>query len=396
MKKNILFVIPGLDSGGAEKSFVNLLSTIDFNKFNVDLYLLSELKGFNYNSLPPEVNHLELQNNHKIFTLSLLNSISDYLKIKKYNLVYHRIIFTLINRLIKNNTISEQRTWKHVRCSIDALPKKYDMAIGYLEKSSIYFVVDKVKAKKKIGWIHTNYDNSDMNKKIDYPFFNKLDNLVTVSEECAASLKKNFTELEPKIKIIYNILSPNQLFKLSQKNTSISPFSKKQIKILTVARLSSEKGIDIAINACNIVASKGYNFVWIVLGEGIEREKLQKTVNKYGLNKHFYLLGNKDNPYPYFRFADIYVQPSRFEGKSIAIDEAKILKKPIIVTEFSTARDQITNGIDGIIVDMDAKSVAAGIEELIRNKELRNRLIKTLSKNDMGTEGEIEKFYKLI
>ncbi|WP_191561446.1 glycosyltransferase [Metabacillus idriensis] len=396
MKKNLLFVIPGLGAGGGEKSLVNLLSLIDFNKFNVEIYLLSNEKGLNYHSLPKEVVHLALLNDHRIFTSRLLISIIGFIKARKYKLALTRIMFSVHNRLIKNNAFAEQQTWKYVSSSIQPLTKKYDVAIGYLEKSSVYFIVDKVCADKKIGWIHTNYDDSGMNKNYDYPYFKKLNYIVTVSEECAASLINNFNNLKTRIKVIYNIVSPSNVLFLARKKTNTTPFESDHINILTVARLSYEKGVDIAIESCHILVKKGYKIVWTVLGEGRERKKLQELIDNYGLGENFYLLGTKENPYPYFYDADIYVQPSRYEGKSIAIDEAKILKKPIVITNYNSAKDQINHGKNGLIVDVGKDGIAKGIENMISDNKQRDFFIKNLSQETLGTETEITKLYQLI
>ena len=141
---------------------------------------------------------------------------------------------------------------------------------------------------------------------------------------------------------------------------------------------------------------KGYNIKWYVIGEGNEREKLEEIIKKKNLENHFKLLGLRENPYPYLKKADIYVQPSRYEGKSIAIDEAKILHKPIIVTNYETAKDQITNEINGLIVDMNEKGLSEGIERLIQNQDLKHSFINNLSNEQLGTENEINKLYEII
>ena len=386
MKKNLLFVMPSLAAGGGEKSLVNLLSQIDYKLYNVDLFLFSKT-GIFLNSIPKEVNVLHFPNNYEIFTTRLTNSILNFLKAGQVNLAYSRLMFAIKNRIVKDVAISEQYTWRYLNKSFDILGKEYDVAIGYLEKSPVYFVVDKVKAKKKIGWIHTNYSNSGMDYHFDLPYFEQLDNIVTVSEECAKSLENNFAHLKHKVRVIYNIVSPKVINNLS--NNGILEeyiYDNNYTNIITMARLSQEKGIDIAINSCKILVDKGYKVRWYVLGDGKEKETLENLVESHSLQDNFKILGLRENPYPYVKKADIYVQPSRYEGKSIAIDEAKILTRPIVVTNFSTANDQIENGIDGLIVDMKPKDIANGIEILIHDTELKCNLASNLSKKKLGTE----------
>jgi glycosyltransferase involved in cell wall biosynthesis len=395
-KKNLLFVMPSLAAGGGEKSLVNLLSQLNYDEYNVDLFLFSK-NGVFLNLLPSEVNVLKSNENHIIFKDTLKNSVTNFMKNGHFNLAYSRLMFTIKNKVIKNSAVSEQYTWKYQSQSIDMLEKEYDVAIGYLEKSSIYFVVDKVKSKRKIGWIHTNYSNSGMDNRFDNPYFNQLDHVVTVSQECANALKDNFPQLKNKVKIIYNIVSPKVIYNLSNKEIKDNHlYDRDSTNIVTVARLSDEKGIDHAIKSCKLLVNKGYKVKWNVLGDGNEREKLESLISSHGLNNHFNLLGIRENPYPYIKKADIYVQPSRYEGKSIAIDEAKILGKPIVVTNFKTAKDQIDNGVNGLIVGMSEEEISLGIETLLQDEDFKNNLVINLSQERLGTEEEINKVYEIF
>ncbi len=396
MKKSLLFVIPSLSAGGGEKSLINLLSQINFNLYDVDLFLFSPTGTF-LNTLPEQVNLVQLPSNYKVFTRSLPHSLKGFIKQGKLNLAYSRLLFTLTNRSMKSTDLSEQYTWKYQRKAMDTMEKVYDVAIGYLEKSSIYFVVDKVQSKKKIGWIHTNYGNSEMDPEFDKPYFEQLNELITVSEECSNSLYHFFPHLRPRIHIIHNIVSPATINQLAEGEHDADWDGEGNVTtILTVARLSHEKGIDLAVKACARLRDKGHSVKWYVLGEGNERAKLEQLIASHALQAEFKLLGVKANPYPYIRKADIYVQPSRYEGKSIAIDEAKILNKPIVVTNFETARDQITDGHSGLIVNMSAEGLALGIERLLHNRRLRERLIQHLSEEQLGSEEEIHKLYALM
>ncbi|MCU5437017.1 glycosyltransferase [Bacillus mobilis] len=396
MKKNLLFVMPSLSAGGGQKSLVNLLSQIDYKVYDVDLFLFSKTGAF-LNSIPKEVNILHFPANYKVFTNGLTNSIVSFLKNGQVSLAYSRFMFFIKNRIINNSTISEQYTWKYLNKSFEVLEKEYDVAIGYLEKSPIYFVVDKVKANKKIGWIHTNYSNSGMDCHFDYSYFERLDNIITVSEECAKSLEKRFVHLKHKVEVIYNIVSPKIINQLSNSG-KLEGFicDNNYTNIVTLARLSHEKGIDIAIKSCKLLVNKGYKIRWYVLGEGTEKKTLENLIESNGLKENFILLGLKENPYPFIKKADIYVQPSRYEGKSIAIDEAKILNKSIVVTNFSTAKDQIENEVNGLIVDMKPEAIVNGIEKLIKNTKLKRKLESNLCKENLGTEEEIYKLYKIL
>ena len=394
MKKNLLFVIPSLTAAGGEKSLVNLLSQIDYNLYNVDLFLLKH-DGMFMEFVPKEVQILSLPETYHLFTLPLFKSVKQLIVKRKMTLAYNRVMFSIRNRNARNISIREQYNWKYFSKSLDNIPKTYDVAIGFLEKTSTYFCVDKVNALKKIGWVHIDYDKLGMDPNFDIDYFKKLDHIVTVSEECANTLKNRFPSQKNKVGVIYNIVSPTMINKMAnQNNTDVYDRKENEIVLLSIGRLHYQKGFELAIESCKKLIDRGYNITWNIIGEGEEREKLTNLIKENKLEGTFRLLGLKSNPYPYIKQADIYIQTSRFEGKSIAIDEAKILNKPIIVTNFSTAKDQINDGIDGLIVDMDADAVANGVEKLVKDIGLREQLEYNLSQLKLGTEGEINKLYE--
>ncbi|WP_419872086.1 glycosyltransferase [Candidatus Pristimantibacillus sp. PTI5] len=396
MKKKLLFIIPGLSAGGGERSLINLLSHIDYTKYDVDLFLLSH-EGIFMGLLPANVRVLPLPNNYRQFALPLWLSVSKFIAKGKINLAYNRFMFSLQNRMDSSIGIREQNSWKHVANAMNIIDSQYDAAIGFLEKTSIYFCVDKVNATKKIGWVHNDYDKLEMDPNFDLNYFENLDNIITVSDECANVLVNRFPNQEKKVKVIYNIVSPGIIHKLANEvTTDVYHRNGDEIIILSIGRLHTQKGFELAIMACKKLLQLGYNIRWNVIGEGDERDRLTTIIKQEGLDQHFILLGLMTNPYPYLKQADIYAQTSRYEGKAIAIDEAKILSKPIVVTNFSTARDQIVDGVEGLIVEMNADSVAAGIGKLIQNADFSRKMKDHLSCLHLGTEEEINKLYKLL
>lgn len=394
MKKDILFIIPSLSAGGGEKSLINLLEQIDYKRYNVDLFALNK-EGLFLDFVPSEVNVIENSIDLEIFKLPLHKSIIKFLSKGKLQLTIDRIMFFIKNKKKISISKREQYAWKYIRGAIGSLDKNYDVAIGYLEKTSNYICADCVQANKKIGWIHTDYNKLEADKAFDDRYLSKLDYIVTVSEECGEVLKKEFNNIEKRVKVIKNIVSPSTIRKMSLENIDITKNDNEKI-LVSVGRLSHEKGFDIAVKACKILKDNGMKIKWILVGEGIERSLLEKLINENQLKDEFLLIGASSNPYKYLSKADIYVQPSRFEGKSIAMDEAKILNKPIVATNFSTVKDQITDKVDGIITEMNSKDLASGIEKLIKDNELYFSIIKNLNKMSFGTESEIYKLYTLI
>jgi glycosyltransferase involved in cell wall biosynthesis len=394
MKKEIVFVIPSLSAGGAEKSLVNLLNTIDYSLYNVDLILFHQ-SGLFLTMVPNQVTILNIGADYTTFSKGILGSLLGFLKQLKLQLFINRIIFLVKNNFIKNKAVAEQNSWTNIQKSIRNGAKKYDTAIGFLEKSSIYYIVDKIHATKKIGWIHTNYSKSGMNPAFDTNYFEKLTAIIGVSPECVADLKNHFPKLSNHIKIIYNIVSPALITNLANESINDKLLNTSNL-LVTVARLSPEKGCDIALEASKIMRDKGIDFRWIIIGDGQDKTLLKSKIAAYQLQNNFQLIGLKENPYPYIKACAIYVQPSRYEGKSMAIEEAKILKKPIVIANFATANDQINNGENGIIANMNPDHIADQIIKLLSDKELQNQFALNLSNEKLGTETEINKLYNLI
>lgn len=394
MKKKLLFVIPSLDAGGAEKSLVNLLNTIDLKRYEVDLFTFKE-KGFFDDLVPTTVNRISLPKNLIKFQKGLFRSVISFLFSFQLQLALYRIRYAINIFTIKNTGITEQQNWKYLQKAIGKLPNQYDAAIGFLEKSSIYCVVDCVVSNKKIGFIHTNYSKLEINQSFDFLFFKKLSCIFTISEECVASLKGHFKELDRKIILMYNIVSTKLILEMSNSNV-LKIDDKEVLNLLTIARLSIEKNIELNIEIAKLLKEKGLKFKWYIIGEGSLKELLEQKIDEYKLQNNFQFLGLISNPYPYIQNADIYLQLSLYEGKSIAIDEAKILQKPIIVTNFSTAKDQIEHNVSGIICDFNAEEIATEILKLKNNTNKREELKFNLAQQNLSTEAEIEKLYQAI
>lgn len=392
MKQQLLFVLPSLEAGGGEKSLVTLLNCIDYDQYDVDLVLFVP-KGIFLKQLPKNVKLLYLNDDYKTFTSGLSSAIVSFLEQGKMGMAFSRLLYTFKSNVIKNKGKAEQYSWNHLKKSIASLPKEYDAAIGFLEKSSIYFVVDCVKAKRKIGFIHNDYVKLDLDASFDLPYFEKLNTIATVSEQCVTVLKEVFPTQKDKVQLLYNIVSAKLIHQMAEEPVTIDT---SRPSMLSIGRLHPQKGFDIAVEAALLLKKQGLNFVWYIIGEGAERTALEQAITKNGLEKYVVLLGIKENPYPYIKQTTIFVQPSRYEGKSIALDEAKLLHKPIVVTNFTTAKDQINHLKNGIICEMDANSLADALTSLLQNESLQNELSLYLSKESLGSEDEIDKFYTLV
>ncbi|MEH7096672.1 glycosyltransferase [Neobacillus vireti] len=395
MKKHLLFVMNNLNCGGAEKSLISILEAIDYTRYNVDLFLFKH-EGIFMNKVPRAVNILPEPKNYKYFDMPLKGALKELIAKRKFINALYRIFLGYLTKTEKNGSIVEQKFWKFLSKSVDNINDTYDVAIGFLEKNPIYFCIDKVNAKKKIGWIHTDYNKLGVNLSTDENYYKHLDYVVTVSEDLVESLKNLFPDLREDIKCIHNLVSEKVIKKLSFEDVSFRNPNDNSISLISLGRLVKEKGLDIALEAFDILIKRGHRLKWYLIGEGYLREELEKGIKAKNLEGKVILLGLKANPYPYLKQSDIFIQTSRVEGKSIAIDEAKILAKPILITNFDTANNHILNGINGVISNMDPISVANELEKLILEKELRTKLMRNLKEESLGRENEINKLYQLI
>lgn len=391
-KKNILIIMNNLRVGGAEKALLSLLQTFDYSLYTVDL-LLFKKEGLFLNQVPNEVTVLEEPLEYKFFDMPFSKAIIDALKLGRLDIVRSRIAMAYLFKTEKNVTVREQKLWKFLGTCLQPVTKKYDLAIGFLEKTPNYFCAYKVTATVKLGFVHNDYEKLEMEPKLDYDCFNKLHFIATVSNECLAALQRSFPEYSDKLLVIGNISAPKLILKLAEE--PIEPLHS-GLKLITLGRLSPQKGYDLLVEAAFILKQKCIDFKWYILGIGELQKELNALIANYNLQNEIVFLGLKENPYPYIKQATIYIQPSRFEGKSVAIDEAKILKKPIIVTNFSTAKDQINSGENGVIVAMNPNAIATEIIKMQNDAALQNKLRFNLTNENMGNESEIEKIYALI
>ena len=389
MKKNLLFILPSLSGGGAEKSLITLLSLLDYSRYNVDLFLFRR-EGLFLSNVPEKVNIIDGGEGYSSFD----GEASAYIK----KCIKGLRFFDAVNRAVYSRAVAKgNRTavWNCLKKALPRIIKHYDVAVGYLEGNANYYCVDCVDADVKIGYIHNDYSKLGTDKDFDRPFFEKLDKLVSVSPECSDVLKKTFPEMAERIFTVENISSPEALRQLAVGIPEEYTVADGKI-LLTVGRFSPQKGYDTAVDAAKILKDNGVAFRWFAIGKGELKDRIEEKIKEYGLQDNFILLGEKSNPYPYINGCDIYVQPSNYEGKSIAIDEAKAFSKPIVATKFSTVFDQLSDGETALLAEIDAQDIADKITQLINDEALCKKLSDTLARTHKGNEKELEKFYALL
>ena len=389
-KLHIYIAIHYLEIGGAEISLIGLLQALDYSKYDVDLFVYSH-RGELMQFIPKEVN--------------LLPEIQEYAQIERpmkdvLRDGYWRIV---LRRLIAKRGFARYKKSKHpvdngavfgyvfdsvtpVLPSLEYLGE-YDLAISFLTPHNI--VADKVKAKKKAAWIHTDYSKIDVDAELELPVWSKFDYVVSISDQVTENFLGVFPSLKDKIVRIDNILSPKFV---RERAEQIPPevVNKEMPKedgvtnLLSVGRFCYAKNYDNVPDICRRIIEFGVNVRWYLIGYGGDEPLIRSKIAEAGMEDHVIILGKKSNPYPYIKACDIYVQPSRYEGNSVTVREAQILCKPVVVTDYSTVRNQVKDGLDGVIVPLDNAECAVRIAGLVADHTRSVKIVDFLSENDFG------------
>jgi len=397
--KKVLIVIPDMGIGGAQKSLLSFLQCFAESdvKENYDIDLIVVRQGGAFQKqLPNNVNListppiLKWMGSH--FSMSLFKECFSFKGL------LGELCWILKSRLklLDNRLNRQQNLWECWKNFVPTLEKEYDVAVSYLDGFSNYYVIDKVLANKKVIWLHNEYQKQEYSAEHDKAYYNKADAVITISEKCKECILNEFPELDEKTYIFENITSAKDVVEKANKGAAVYFKNFSGLKILTVGRLNPQKGIDLAITAARYLKFAGIKFIWIVLGDGPERTSLEHLIKENSVEDCFVLAGAIDNPYVYMKECDIFVQSSRFEGKSIVLDEAKILCKPIVVTDYTTVANSITNREDGLIVNMTGEEIARGILELENNHELKAHIVSNLQQKPKGNEQELKKYLDIM
>lgn len=394
-KTKILFVIESLTLAGSERSCLSLLNNLKSDMYNVDLQLfrhgceLEEFLNRNINILPALKYTDYVQTSWK-------KNVIDLLKGENWKFFKSKFFYSLnIRRGNFNHPEKAQIYWETVGSNIQKSEKSYDIAIAFAQGIPTFYVLDKIKAKRKVCWINANMIFLDKNKAFNDNYYSEFDRVVAISEGVEISMLKIFPNLKGKIQIIPNIIDSSSILKMA--NLYQPVLEKNLFNILTVGRLNSKmKGMDITIEACKVLKGKNIDFHWYIVGEGSFRNKMEEFIKRNQLQNNITLLGATDNPYPYFKAADLYVQTSRHEGYGRTIAEARMLNLPIVTTNFDTVGLQIRHLENGIITDITPESVAEGVIKIMNDKKLYNSIKENLKKEPKDNTETVELFDAMI
>lgn len=401
--KKILIAMHYMELGGAEMALLGLLQSVDPERAKVDVMIYDhrgELMSYvqNENCDHPRFHLLQ----HIEAYAMLERPIKELLKKGYLRIAIGRLIARIpYKKDMKNNTqgLDNIAAYHFIAENVVRfLPKiqpmkEYDLAISFLMPHQ--YVRSKVRAKKYLAWLHTDYSKvyvSDNEESV----WRRYDYIGAISEDVGKGFGQRFPSLVDKIIPIENILSSEFIRMRSEGNCPILE-NDHSLKLLTIGRYSYPKKMEDIPFLCHQLIENGLDVHWYIIGFGNSEieQQLKENIVKESMSRHVILLGKQSNPYPFIRCCDIYVQPSRYEGKSITVREAQILCKPVIVTHYPTASSQIQDGVDGVIVPLEREACAEGMIRFLNDEGIKDRLIKYLKTHDYSNESEIEKIYKM-
>lgn len=381
MKKSLLFVCYGLGIGGIEKCLVNLINALPEARYDVDLLVMNPeyammpqirrnvtfLDAFQY-TLNTEFTMQEIRKRGGI--LRHLDLLLPYID--------HRVRIKL-----------GLPVWTKFR----PLEKEYDIAVAYSQNGiSLNYVIDKVTAKRKVLWYHNGaYEFTGKQYELDKRYYGRFDYIVAVSQDCAKVLRDKFPLISDKIVVLRNICDPESI----RENARLfvpGTFSREGAHIVTVGRMTKEKGADLALEACRRLRAEGRKITWHWVGDGNRAADIRKQADALGLSDSFLPEGNQENPYPFILAGDIYVQPSYYEAYSTTVTEAKVLHRPMVVTDVGGMRDQLVSGRNALIVPVDAAAIADAVRVLLDDDAMRETFSKALEEEAYDAQATLKTY----
>ncbi|CUN71534.1 glycosyltransferase [Clostridium disporicum] len=393
--KKLLFMCINMNIGGTEKALLTMLNEIDDSKYDITLLMLEEYGGF-LNEIPSFV---------KVKYVDEYKSIKPFVNeppkilIKRLikNKAYLTGLSTLLNYSISKITKNISYYYRYILKNVKKIDEEYDLAVAYAGPMDFitYFVLNKIKAKKKIQWIHFDITKIGFNRKFAERNYKKFDKIFVVSEEGKEKLIDLIPALNNKVEAFFNIISCNLIENMSKNEKSFDDLFD-GVRILTVGRLSKEKGQELTINVLARLKNEGYKVRWYCIGDGPEKYNYRNRIKRLDIENDYILLGSKLNPYPFMKDCDIYVQPSKHEGYCITLGEARCFDNPIVTTNFTGANEQIKNEVTGLVCDISEEGVYKSVKRLLDDKKLYGEIMRNLKSDIVDSTSEVAKLYKVI
>lgn len=387
--------MPSMFIGGAERSLLGLLEAIDYTQYDVSLFLYRH-EGEFLAYIPDQVNLLPPMKEYGTFDVPIRSLLFS----RRWRFGLARLIskaalktHCLISGEKKGVWMSMQYTARYLLPLLPEIPGEYDLGVMFLGVADP--LIHKVKAQNKVAWCHTDYDTLYPNKEMDCKTYEAVDHVVFVSDACRQKMARFYPALLDKTQVIENVLGERLLLQQAEVSVNDMPRLDDGYILLSIGRFSNAKNFDNVPGICKSLLGKGLNVKWYLIGYGGDESLIRQRIAESGMEHNVIILGKKENPYPYIKACDLYVQPSRYEGKCVTVREAQMLGKPVVITRYATSASQLEDGVDGVIVPMDNEGCAEGIADLLRDQERVERLSLICKNRNYSNAQEITKLYQL-
>lgn len=396
--KRILIVTHAMEIGGAERALLGLLESINPARVTVDLFLLRH-EGELLDLIPDKINLLPPIPAYTVLARPITQTIKEgHFLLSAARLVgkHQAKQYDQMHGLTESGVAIEYSHKYTKRFMPPIQPDvEYDLAISFLTPH--YFVTEKVRAKKKIAWIHTDYSVVQVDTASELAMWSQYDYIASISENVTETFLSVFPTLKEKIVLIENIL-PKVLIEHQADAFTVEKEMPDDgsMKLLTIGRFSPQKKMEDIPDTCRRILATGLNIKWYLIGYGGDEPLIRRKIAEAGMENSVIILGKKENPYPYIKACDLYVQPSRYEGKAVTVREAQMLCKPVVITRYATSASQLEDGVDGVIVPMENEGCAEGIVQLLKDPERMQKLAVACAQRDYTNAEEVEKVYQLI
>lgn len=385
MKKKILFIISNMQTGGVSKSLASLMQVMDRQRYDVSLMIISPTGAF-MDLLPCDL---------RLITNPVWSGLTSRLDGSLQLLRSGHPLLAIGNCIrLAVSMASKSKAGEMIAAMMPAIDEEFDVIVDFNGQQQLYYMVDKLKAKKKITFFHSDYEKWPYYYSSDKKYYPIVDYIFSISAKCVDSLKRFFPAQSEKICLMENISSIEMIDRMAQ--MEVCDMSADTHTLLTIGHVCEDKGFIWAVDAAVALRDRGIDFHWYFLGAISKPDEYTALVDQKGLSSYITFLGIRSNPYPYIRKATLIVHPSKFEGRSIALDEAKLLCKPVVVTNFSTVNDQFTDRYNASICQMNPDSIADAVEELLANSSLCRHYTMNLLAERHDNSSEIEKLYRIF
>ncbi len=388
-----------MELGGAERALLGLLDALDPQRVSVDLFLHQHTGDF-LPLIPDWVNLLPERHGYRAIERPMsqalrmgeLRIVLARLKARRRAARYHQ---SLPPELRATDSSVFQTVIDCVEPHLPALTDlgTYDLAISFLQPHNI--VLHKVNARRKVAWIHTDYSTVHFCAPDELPIWQGYDHIVSISPDCTTAFLKTFPTLKDRIILVENILPATLVRTQAAQGQAPEMDGKPGIQLVSVGRVCHAKNYDSLPQVARQLVDAGLDFTWTIVGPG-DATAIRHDAIRLGVDDRLQFIGAKTNPYPYIARADIYLQPSRYEGKSVTVREAQMLHRPVIITDYPTAHSQIVDHHDGIICPLSVDGIAQSILTLAHDKQLRQQLQSHLLNHDYSNSTEVNKIYSLL